>query len=189
VAPDSRHEAKWLDGFLLNVRNSFVDRIGGKDQLKARILVPIDFTRESAKPLRYAALLAETHGGRVLLLHVTAPIKLCVDCGYGPVNREGEDEVQKAQDCSRLRRFAVRHLQPELLGEILVRSGAAAEEILRVAREVKADMIVLCAHETAEENSIRSHETVERVTRLAPCPVLVVRRHEQDFVADGAHSR
>ena len=147
-----------------------------------RILVPIDFTWESEKPLRYASLLAETHGGKVLLLHVTKPIKLCVDCGYGPVNREVPDEPQARRDRSRLRRFAVNHLRESLLNEILIRNGEAAEQIISAARERKADLIVLCAHEeTAGKDSIRSHQTTEHVARFAPCPVLVVRRHEQDF--------
>lgn len=146
-----------------------------------RILVPIDFTRESEKPLRYASLLAETHGGKVVLLHVTKPIKLCVDCGYGPVNREVPDELQTRRDRSRLRRFAVNHLREDLLNEILIRSGEAAEQIISAAREQKADLIVLCAHEETGKNSIRSHETAEHVARFAPCPVLVVRRHDQDF--------
>jgi nucleotide-binding universal stress UspA family protein len=146
-----------------------------------RILVPIDFTRESEKPLRYASLLAEAHGGKIVLLHVTKPIKFCVDVGYGPVNREVPDEPQTRRDRSRLRRFSVHHLRENLLTEILIRSGEAAEEIVNAARAQKADLIVLCAHEETGKESIRSHETAEHVARFAPCPVLIVRKHEQDF--------
>jgi hypothetical protein len=35
----------------------------------------------------------------------------------------------------------------------------------------------------SDPESIRSHATIERVTRFAPCPVLVVRSHEQDFIS------
>src|SRR5258708_6104268 len=101
----------------------------------AQILVPIDFTRESVKPLLYASSLAEVHGGQVLLLHVTPPIKYCVDCGYGPVDHEIPDEVETHRDRSRLRRFAVKHLRADLLGGILIRSGVRADEMIRTAPE------------------------------------------------------
>jgi nucleotide-binding universal stress UspA family protein len=147
-----------------------------------RIVVPIDFTRESTKPLAYASALAEAHGGRILLLHVAPPIKLCVDCGYGPVNREAPDEAQMHRDRLSLRQFARRHLRSELVENILIRSGAAPEEIITTAREHKADLIILCAHEQTDPESIYSRTTMEKVTRFAPCPVLVVRSHEQDFI-------
>lgn len=140
-----------------------------------RILVPIDFTKESIKPLRHACSLAEAQGGRFLLLHVTPPIKSCVDCGYGPVNRKVRDDAQTRRDRYRLQRFAARQLGEKFPVDVLVRSGTAAEEIVGVAQEQKADLIILCAHEKSDMNSIRPHETVERVARRAPCPVLVVR--------------
>ena len=54
-----------------------------------KVLVPIDFSPESVKPLSYAGALAKTHGARVILLHVTTPRCLSLDYGYGPVARYG----------------------------------------------------------------------------------------------------
>lgn len=154
-----------------------------------RILVPVDFARESLKPLNYAASIAKTHGAKVLLLHVASPKRYCIDCGYGPVDREFPDGPQIREDRAHLRRIASRQLGEDLLEDICIRSGAAVVEILRAARELKPDLIVLYAHEEPAEGSIGTHEIVERITRTAPCPVLVVRPHEQDFLAPSKSRR
>src|SRR2546423_9108466 len=53
-----------------------------------RILVPVDFSRASAKSLCYASALAKLHGAKIILLHITKPLLSSGDFGYGPVNRE-----------------------------------------------------------------------------------------------------
>jgi nucleotide-binding universal stress UspA family protein len=148
----------------------------------SRILVPVDFSRASIKPLSYASAIAKVHGAKIVLLHITKPISFCVDCGYGPVNRRVTDDAQIRKDRSLLRRSAAKHVPPESMENIIIRSGKASEQILSTAKELKADLIVLYAHEANESNSVGSHETVDRVMRLAPCPVLIVRAHEQDFI-------
>ena len=150
-----------------------------------RILVQVDFSRQSAKPLCYASYLAQEHGGKIALLHVTKPLRCCVDAGYGTVNRQIPDEQQTRRDRSRLRRYAAKHLREDRLDHVLIRNGEAAEEIVRAARDLKADLIVLCSHQEMGTDSPGSPNTMERVSRNAPCPVLVVRQHEHDFV----HSR
>jgi hypothetical protein len=58
----------------------------------------------------------------------------------------------------------------------------ASEQIIWAAKEVRADLIVLYAHEANDSNSVGSHPTAEQVMRSAQCPVLVVRSHEHDFI-------
>ena len=148
----------------------------------SRILVPVDFSRASVKPLCYASAMAKAHGAKIVLLHVTKPISFCVDCGCGPVNRQLTDDAQVGIDRSRLWRSGANYLPPGSIEAMLIRSGKAAEQILCTAKELKTDLIVLYAHEANESNSIGSHETADRVMRLAQCPVLIVRAHELDFI-------
>jgi nucleotide-binding universal stress UspA family protein len=148
----------------------------------SRILVPVDFSRTSIKPLSYASAIAKVHGAKIVLLHITKTLSLCVDCGYGPVNRQVRDDAQIRKDRSRLRRSAAKHVPPQSIENIIIRSGNASEQILCTAKDLKADLIVLYAHEANESNSVGSHETADRVMRLAPCPVLIVRAHEHDFI-------
>src|SRR5688500_8895801 len=80
-----------------------------------RILVPISFTTDSLEPMEYAVAIARAHRARIILFHVTKPISFCVDCGYGPVNRQLPDEAQTRKDRARLRKTAVRHLPPAFI--------------------------------------------------------------------------
>jgi len=147
-----------------------------------RILVPVDFSRASLKPLGYASAIAKAHGAKIVLLHITKPISFCVDCGYGPVNRQVADDAQIRKDRSRLRRWVANHLPPRSIENIIIRSGKASEQIIHAAKELKADLIILHAHEANDSNSVGSHETADRVMRSAPCPVLIVRAQERDFI-------
>jgi universal stress protein A len=148
----------------------------------SRILVPVDFSRASIKPLSYASAIAKVLGAKIVLLHITKPISFCVDCGYGPVNRQVTDDAQIRKARALLRRAAAKHVPPLSIENIIIRSGTASDQILCAANELKVDLIVLYAHEANESSSVGSHETADRVMRLAPCPVLIVRAHEHDFI-------
>ena len=148
----------------------------------ARILVPVDFSRASAKPLCYASAIAKVHGAKIILLHITKPISFSADFGYGTIHRQVTDAAQMRKDRSRLRRSAANHLSLEAIENIIIRSGDASEQIIWAAKEVRADLIVLYAHEANDSNSVGSHKTAEQVMRSAQCPVLVVRSHEHDLI-------
>jgi nucleotide-binding universal stress UspA family protein len=67
-------------------------------------------------------------------------------------------------------------LVPEnLRGKMIVRSGQPYFEIAEVAREVKADLIVLTTHGYTGIKRVLLGGMAERIVRHAPCPVLTVR--------------
>jgi len=146
-----------------------------------RILVPVDFSRASAKSLCYASALAKLHGAKIILLHITKPLLSSGDFGYGPVNREVADAAQMRRDRSRLRRSAANHLSPGAIENIVIRSGNAPEQIVLAAKEARADLIVLYVHEANDANLVGSHNTAELVMRSAQCPVLAVQSHQRNF--------
>ena len=66
--------------------------------------------------------------------------------------------------------------------ETLQRLGVPYEEIVDVATELAVDLIVIATHGYTTLKHFLLGSTTERVVRLAPCPVLVVREGERDFV-------
>jgi nucleotide-binding universal stress UspA family protein len=60
----------------------------------------------------------------------------------------------------------------------LVRSGVAHAEIVAAASEEQADMLVLGTHGRSGLDRLLLGSVTERVIRLAPCPVLSVRKGE-----------
>jgi universal stress protein A len=141
------------------------------------ILVPTDFSEISQTALEYAVPIAKQFGARITMLHVIEPLPYSVmtyvPMGEGfPIERIEEE----------LNALAKRMIEPELLKEVLVRVGPAFEEITNVARDCEADLIVITTHGCTGIRHVVMGSTAERAVRHAPCPVLVVRKREHEFV-------
>jgi universal stress protein A len=146
----------------------------------ASILVPLDFSKESEKALRYAVTFAEQFGARLILLNVVEPLPFA-DLGAIPLVMENEAVMAACQ--AKLEGVVARHRLPEsLIEKRLVRPGQAFREIVEAARTLKADLIIISTHGYTGFQHVLLGSTAERVVRHAPCPVLVVRTHEKEFV-------
>jgi nucleotide-binding universal stress UspA family protein len=65
----------------------------------------------------------------------------------------------------------------------VVREGVAAhQEIVAAAHECNSDLIVIGNHGRGGLTRVLTGSTAERVVRHAPCPVLVVRGREHEFL-------
>ncbi|HBE25925.1 MAG TPA: hypothetical protein DDW33_09590 [Ktedonobacter sp.] len=74
--------------------------------------------------------------------------------------------------------------------EVLIRVGMPAEEIVKVAKELQVNFIVVGSRGNAPQQKIRrffAGSTSRRVLQLAPCPVMIVSSpptpHHSDLVA------
>lgn len=147
-----------------------------------RILVPIDFSPLSTKALQYALRFAEEFGGEVMLLHVIEPDvpPLFDGCVIAPPIVTNGKHTKCANRLSKLAySMAVPGTNPV---ESIVRTGLAAYEIGEVAKESDVDLIVIATHGYTGWKHFAIGSTAERVVRAAPCPVLVVREKEHDFI-------
>jgi nucleotide-binding universal stress UspA family protein len=68
----------------------------------------------------------------------------------------------------------------------VVVSAKPGDAILSYARDEAADLIIVGTHGRHGVERLVFGSVAQRVARLAGCPVLVVRAHQRDFVADGA---
>ena len=66
--------------------------------------------------------------------------------------------------------------------DIVVRENLIFEGILEIARETSADLIIATTHGRTGLTHLMMGSTAENIVRRAPCPVLVVRELEHDFV-------
>lgn len=151
-------------------------------QLK-RILVPVDFSDCALKALEYALPFARQFGASILLVHV---VQLHYGGAlYGPVDFPDLEKDFQVDSESRL--TALKQQTAEAEEEVTVEtrslSGRPATEIARIAAEEDVDLIVLSTHGYTGLKHMFMGSTAEQVVRHAPCPVLVVRQKEHEFVA------
>lgn len=142
-----------------------------------RVLVPSDFSAPSLKALHYATALASES---VHLLHVFEPLPSLV-VAQALSALEADDEV--AAKCSReLERIADPHRRGDLQIACSVRAGVPGPEITDFASEWRADLIILSTHGRTGLRHLLLGSVAEKVLRHASCPVLLLRKHEHDFV-------
>jgi nucleotide-binding universal stress UspA family protein len=143
-----------------------------------KILLPVDFSDCSQKALHYAISFARQFQAQLLLLHVLESV-------YPPPELLVVDS--SALD-SRVREEAQRQLAawakevPGIPLRTVIRSGNPHLEIVAAAQENNTDLIILGTHGRSGMAHLFLGSTAERVVRRAPCPVMVVREREHDFI-------
>jgi len=147
-----------------------------------RILVPLDFSPLSKKALLYATRLARQFGAEIDILHVVEPEVPPAFDGFmiaPPAISNGAAASRAGQLkglASLARKAGVARVNAS------TRCGLAAFEIVEAAKEFDVDMIVIATHGYTGWKHFAIGSTAERVVRAAPCPVLVVREKEHEFV-------
>ncbi|HYN84720.1 MAG TPA: universal stress protein [Pyrinomonadaceae bacterium] len=147
------------------------------------IVLPTDFSECAAHAVAAAAGLARLTGARLVCLHVVEPVVPAV--GWTPV----AEPLPLADVGAHLEETAARELplfahraagDEGLEVEEVIAHGEAASEIVRVARERGADLIVISSHGRTGLGRILFGSTAESVVRHAHCPVLVVKPGRSD---------
>jgi universal stress protein A len=147
-----------------------------------RILAPVDFSACSKKAIRYATTLARHFESEVLLLHIVKPITPALSPDLVVLDPDPNSiQFQQAAE-EKLAQWQSAHA-PGGRVKAMVRGGYSIEqEIVDAARENKADLIVIGTHEKTTLEHLFGGSVAAHVVRHAPCPVLVLREHERDFV-------
>lgn len=144
-----------------------------------RILVPTDFSDTGAKAVSYGVELCNKFGAELHLHHAfeVTPIM------YG----EGAAApIQSAADVKAAATNSLNDVTPTNAGSIeVIRSvteGKPFVEIVHYAKEHCVDLIVIGTHGRGTVSHLLIGSVAENVVRKAPCPVLVVRDEQHDFV-------
>jgi nucleotide-binding universal stress UspA family protein len=141
------------------------------------VLVAFDFGETSQKALAYGMNLTRAFGGRLHVLHVADVIATTASQFYP--EHPGNPEM-RAESLALKQLHAV---VPDADAELAVRiSGSPAAAIVQYAQSIGAGVIVIGTHGRDGVSRLIMGSVAEHVVRYAPCPVLVVRRHEHEFV-------
>ena len=83
----------------------------------------------------------------------------------------------------RLEELAEQRVPRSLRNKVQVLVGRPVDEIVRVAEEYGADLIIMSTHGYTGLKHAFLGSTTENIVRYAPCPVLTLRQCEHDFVS------
>ncbi|MFN8624543.1 MAG: universal stress protein [Candidatus Binatia bacterium] len=143
-----------------------------------RIVVPIDFSKDSRDALAYATEFAAAFGAEVALLHVVEPIYSAAPADMYTANAnvaallEQQGRVAETQ----LRRIAAGVEKKGRRVRTAIKTGAAAKVIVDSAKKDRADLIIMATHGRTGLAHMFMGSVAEKVVRGAACPVLTVRR-------------
>lgn len=139
------------------------------------ILVPVDLTDHSELTLHYAADLAAEFQSRLVVVYVLEPSRYpLIDPNYATLLADYVTEIQNEAKrmLQELVQSAIR--QPIPVEPLLI-TGKIGLEILRLAKEQRADLIVMGARDSWMTHVTTIGTTAHRVLSHAECPVLILR--------------
>jgi nucleotide-binding universal stress UspA family protein len=138
------------------------------------ILCATDFSDAATKAIAYARALAERAAGRLILVHA-------LDWPFGPMPRPPATPLAElllsleTDADARLRKAVPDEHRHQCRVEQIVTQGKAAHDIVRLARDYSADLVVLGVRGRGAVNLALLGSTTHYVIREAACPVLTVR--------------
>lgn len=134
------------------------------------ILFPTDFSEQSVAAFPLACSLARDCGARVVALHVVPP-----PLGNDPLLNLRESHEYYHAPWRALRKLSAPEQNVRV--EHLLEDGDAAKQILKVAEDTKAGLIVIGTHGRTGLGRLFMGSVAEQVMRGAKCPVLTVTKN------------
>lgn len=137
-----------------------------------KIICPVA-DKASFAALEEACRLTLKHSAELYLVNVVEPAISYIHLG----SRYYELYVKRLISSSRrwLRRIIEQRISKKVRVHLLIRNGDPANEIVKIAAKKQADIIVIATHGRKGLSHLILGSVAEKVARLAPCPVLVVR--------------
>lgn len=142
-----------------------------------RILVPVDFSRDSLKALAYAKDFAKLFGAELSILYVVEPIYYATpaDMYVTTPNLSMLLDEQRRIGEQQLARLGADLKKKGQRARTTLKTGAPAQVIVDTAKSARADLIIMATHGRTGLAHILMGSVAEKVVRSARCPVLTVR--------------
>ena len=154
------------------------------------ILAPTGFSPHAEHALKYAGELAKNLKAKVYVLHVAEysnvggdpdASELLIPNYLPEMEKKGKDRLEQIT-------VGLRLMGVDAHSAFV--AGRAYQDIVRMAKELNVDLIVMGTHGRTGFSHLFFGSTAEKVVRLCPCPVLTVKHpdyaSEKGFKANDA---
>jgi len=141
-----------------------------------RILCASDFSKTSGKALISAIDLAKANRARLTIVHAHVPIVPLVPEQYLEASTWDRVDTETRRWAERqVEKLAEKARKRGVRASGLMVTGDPAQQIVRMARSKRADVIVVGTHGRRGFSKFFLGSVAERVIATAPCPVMTVR--------------
>ncbi len=141
-----------------------------------RIVCASDFSRASSRAFVTAVAMAKAHRARLTLLHVIEPVMPIIPEQYiASTTWEQVDAGTRRWATGQLARLAEKAKKKGVRVATRLIEGFVADEIARVARSERADLLVVGTHGRRGISRLVLGSVAERVVAIAHCPVVTCR--------------
>jgi nucleotide-binding universal stress UspA family protein len=137
------------------------------------ILVPVDLSEASEEALSLARGMARFYEARLVLLHVVDEVPAIWRLGWAAKRTEGVPTTAEIE--ARIEAWVSSLDMEGVAHETMVVAGGAGPEVVRVARELPADCVVLATHGNTGIQARFLGGTAYQVLRGVRCPVVSVK--------------
>jgi nucleotide-binding universal stress UspA family protein len=142
-----------------------------------KILCATDYSKASAPALDEAVALAKQNGAELLILHVIDPVPPYVageDIGGAELYMKLEATTKQEAQAS-MQKIIEKLKKLKVNAQSLLLRGTAHEQIVRTAKNRRANLIVIGTHGRTGLSKLLMGSVASRVVSMAHCPVLTVR--------------
>ena len=149
-----------------------------------KIILATDFSESSEEASYHAVLLAQTFNAELQALHVFTPRP--IGTNYASVQKEkqaNEDFVLTRERGEKMLNKLANSFHVE--ANTIFAEGHAGPEIIRIAAEQNADLIVVGTHGYTGWNRLALGSVSEYIVRHSPCAVLTIKPTEHEIYKTG----
>lgn len=140
-----------------------------------RIVVPTDFSSQAEDAWAVARRVAKALSAELVLVHVAVEVQLFSEGPFAGERVRGVYESARAWVEKKLEQWAAEARAEGLPVRTQLRAGVPYREIVAIAADERADLIVIGTHGRGGVDRALLGSVADPVIRLAPCPVLSVR--------------
>ena len=147
-----------------------------------KILFPTDFSEHSRHAFNYAISFAKEYGAILFVVHVIEDVQYLANAYMFDVPMMPSFADMEQNRLKEMQEFIDREVDdPNIKIEKVVRHGRPFIEIIQLAKEENADLIVTATHGRGGLEHVLFGSVAEKVVRKAPCPVLSIRKPGHEF--------
>ncbi len=143
------------------------------DKIKI-ILVPVDFSANSAKILKMAADLAKREDAKLHVIHVAERFDSYTGLSIPHISFDVLEKELQESSARKLDGFIDDSVDESIPHESTVLSGDAADEIVKFGEKIGSDLIVMGTHGYKGLEKVLLGSVAERVVSAAYSPVMTI---------------